>query len=199
MSDSIKPQITRTQSIAKSRLFNIEEVDLKFSNGAERTFERCGGALLGRGAVLIVPFLDAENILLIREYATGLDRYELSFPKGLIDQGETPEQAANRELKEEAGYGAHQINFLKKAATSPNYMRGQMHLMLAQDLYPERLSGDEPEPLEVITWPIADYQKLLARDDFTGAMNMSALFLAMEFLTQRHCERSEAIQIKNNF
>jgi ADP-ribose diphosphatase len=181
MNKPIKPQIIRTQSIAKSRLFNIEEIDLKFSNGAERTFERCGGSLLGRGAVLIVPLLDAENILLIREYATGLDRYELSFPKGLIDQGETPEQAANRELKEEAGYGARQIDFLKTAATSPNYMRGQMQLMIAQDLYPETLPGDEPEPLEVISWPIADYKQLLARDDFTGAMNISALFLAMEF------------------
>jgi ADP-ribose diphosphatase len=182
MNSHQKPQITDARSIAKSRLFNIEEVDLTFSNGAKRTFERCGGALLGRGSVLIVPFIDRKNILLIREYAVGFDRYELSFPKGLIDEGETREEAANRELKEEAGFGAHQIDFLKTAATSPNYMRGQMQLMIAQDLYSERLPGDEPEPLEVISWPIADYKSLVAREDFSAAMNISALYLAMQFL-----------------
>jgi ADP-ribose diphosphatase len=182
MSNLIKPQIISTRSIAKSRLFNIEEIDLKFSNGVERTFERCGGNLMTTGSVLIVPFIDPEHILLIREYATGLDCYELGFPKGLIDDGETLEEAANRELKEEVGYGARKIDFLKIAASSPNYMKGRMSFTVAQDLYPERLLGDEPEPLEVIKWPIADYKTLLQREDFTGAMNISALFLAMEFL-----------------
>ena len=182
MNNPTPPQILQTRSIAKSRLFNIEEVDLKFSNGEERTFERCGGNILTKGSVLIVPLLDPHTLILIREYATGLDCYELSFPKGLIDANETREEAANRELKEEAGYGARKIDFLKIAATSPNYMKGKMQLMVAQDLYPERLPGDEPEPLEVVTWPLADYKALLAREDFTAAMNISALYLAMDFL-----------------
>jgi ADP-ribose diphosphatase len=52
--------------------------------------------------VIVVPMLDAQTALLVREYAAGMHRYELGLVKGRIDAGETPEQAADRELKEEA-------------------------------------------------------------------------------------------------
>lgn len=94
------PTITDRSIVAKSRFFNVEQVDLTFSNGATRQFERMAGK--GHGAVMIVPFADDEHILLIREYGAGTHAYELGFPKGLIDAGETPFEAANRELKEEA-------------------------------------------------------------------------------------------------
>ena len=45
-------------------------------------------------------------MLLVREYAAGVHRYELGLVKGRIDAGESPVEAANRELMEEAGYGA---------------------------------------------------------------------------------------------
>ena len=58
---------------------------------------------------MVVPMLDEETVLLVREYAAGMHRYELGLVKGRIDAGETPAQAADRELKEEAGYGARRI------------------------------------------------------------------------------------------
>lgn len=182
MSIKQKPEILSIKSVAQSRLFRIEELSLQFSNGEKRQFERCRGALAARGAVLIVPLLDANTLVLLKEYAAGLDRYELSFPKGLVDEREDFIEAANRELKEEAGYGAHHITFLKQVSTSPNYMSGKMNLVIAQDLYPETLAGDEPEPLEVLTWPLEDYESLVAREDFTGAMNLTALYLARDYL-----------------
>ncbi len=180
---SIKPKILSTQVVGHSRLFTLEALDLEFSNGEKRTFERCRGKLLNHGAVMVVPILNDETLVLIREYAAGVDRYELSFPKGLIDPGETVIAAANRELQEEAGFGAHDIQALKIISTSPSYMSGKMHLVLARNLYPQILPGDEPEPLEVIHWPLKDYASLLAREDFTGAMSISALFLALGVLT----------------
>ena len=59
------------------------------------------------------------------------------------------EQAANRELMEEAGYGARDIRSLRSITLAPGYMSHQTHLVLARDLYPQRLPGDEPEALEV--------------------------------------------------
>jgi ADP-ribose diphosphatase len=90
------PEITQRKQVAKSRLFAIEQIDLTFSNGEKREYERMQG--YGRGAVLIVPMLDNETLLLVREYCAGTHSYELGFPKGLIDEGEIPEQAANREF-----------------------------------------------------------------------------------------------------
>ena len=58
--------------------------------------------------------LDDDTVLLMREYAAGVHRYELGLLKGRMDAGETPEQAANRELKEETGYGARSAHPLAR-------------------------------------------------------------------------------------
>ena len=94
-----KPQILDRHIVAQSRLFTIETMDLKFSNGIERTYERLipGGA----GAVMMVPINAKGEVLLIREYGAGAEDYTLTLPKGAIDLGETIEQAAERELKED--------------------------------------------------------------------------------------------------
>ena len=108
------PTINKRQQVAKSKLFTIEQIDLTFSNGQQREYERMQGS--GRGAVLIVPMIDKDTILLVREYCAGTHSYELGFPKGLIDPGETSVKAANRELKEEVGFGAKQFTELKKVS-----------------------------------------------------------------------------------
>ena len=104
-----KPDILNITAVARSRLFTIESVDLTFSNGAHRVYERMKPS--EREAVMIVPIID-DHLILIQEYAVGLETYELGFPKGLIDSGETVNEAAVRELKEEVGFGADQLTTL---------------------------------------------------------------------------------------
>jgi len=177
-----KPSIHKIQTTASSYIFKIEAIDLEFSNGEKRQYERL--ASRGNGAVLIVPILDDETFLLIREYCVGKECYELGFPKGKIDAGEAVLTAANRELMEEVGYEAAKLHLLKKASLAPTYMAHQTHLILAQNLSPHREEGDEPEELEVIEWKWNQIDKLLARDDFTEARSIAALFLAREYLNQ---------------
>lgn len=167
--------------MAESRLFKIEQLELEFSNGEQRVYERMKGA--GRGAVMIIPIVSPEEFLLVSEYCAGTHNYELGFPKGLIDPGESPEQAANRELKEEVGFGAKRFVQLKSLSTAPSYFNATMHIFIAFDLYPESLEGDEPEPLEVIKWSWDNLDELLAREDFTEARSVSALYMAKEKLT----------------
>ena len=69
--------------------YRMERLDLEFSNGERRQFERLHGR--GHGAVVVVPMLDDDTVLLVREYAAGFHRYELGLVKGRIDRGETPE------------------------------------------------------------------------------------------------------------
>ena len=68
--------------------FQRQHLDLEFSNGERRRFERLVSR--GHGAVVVVPMLDDETVLLVREYAAGMHRYELGLVKGRIDAGETP-------------------------------------------------------------------------------------------------------------
>lgn len=163
--------------------FQQEQLDLEFSNGERRHFQRLVGR--GHGAVVVVPMLDAETVLLVREYAAGLHRYELGLVKGRIDEGESPVEAADRELKEEAGYGARRLEVLRMLTLAPTYMSHQSSLVLARDLYPERLPGDEPEELEVVPWKLAELDQLMLREDFSEGRSLAALFIAREWLRSR--------------
>ncbi|MBD3766429.1 MAG: ADP compounds hydrolase NudE [Gammaproteobacteria bacterium] len=178
------PSILATQVLAQTRNFQIESQELRFANGAERTYERL--VAKGLGAVLVVPLLDDETFLLIREWAAGTGRYELGFPKGKIDAGETPEQAALREGMEEVGYGARQLTCLHVPLTlSPAYMTHNIHVVLAESLYPAKAEGDEPEPLDVVPWRWDDLDALMMRDDFTEARSIAALWLVKRHLASR--------------
>jgi len=136
------PEILAKQTVAQSKLFAVEALDLRFSNGVERTYERMKPS--GRNAVMMVPVTAEGDILLVREYAAGTERYELGFPKGLIDAGESPAEAADRELKEEIGFGTNKLTPLKDVVLAPSYFSSKMTLFIAEDLYSEQLEGDEP-------------------------------------------------------
>ncbi len=174
-----KPRILKVATVARSCLFQVEEVDLEFSNGVRRVYERMRPS--GREAVLIVPVID-KDLILIREYAVGIEAYELGFPKGLIDKDENVLHAANRELMEEAGYGATRFDFLAQLTSIPSYFASRINIVIAQNLYCKSLQGDEPEPLIQVRWPIDNMMALLHEPDFCEARNVSALFLAQAFL-----------------
>jgi ADP-ribose diphosphatase len=162
--------------------YRMERLDLEFSNGERRRYERLHGR--GHGAVAVVPMLDADTVLLTREYAAGLHRYELGLPRGRVDAGETVLEGAQRELKEETGYGARELFELRSLSLAPTYMSHVAHVLLARDLYEERLPGDEPEEIEVVPWKIDDLSALLTLDEFSEGRAMAALFLAREWLRQ---------------
>ncbi|MHC9511564.1 ADP compounds hydrolase NudE [Kangiella sp. M94] len=177
------PKIKQTKLIAQTRIFGVEEMELEFSNGVYRIYERLKAG--EHGAVMILPLLDDDTMLLIKEYAAGVERYELAFPKGLIDAGEDSEQAANRELQEEVGYAAKQLKVLRKVSLAPGYLSHQMDIVVAQDLYPSKLEGDEPEPIEVVEWKISEMDKLLEVEEFSEARSIAALYLLKSYLSKQ--------------
>lgn len=178
-----KPICLKRKIVAKSKLFEIEQMKLKFSNGNERCYERIIG--YPRGAVLVVAITHDAKMILINEYTAGTDRYEWGFPKGLIDPGENLFQAANRELQEEVGFAANQLEFIKTVSINSGYFGSKLEVVLAWDLYPQQLSGDEPEPLEIIYWPLNATDELLIQEEFTEARSIAAMFMIERILKKR--------------
>jgi len=175
-----KPQILDQHIVTRSRLFTVESLELRFSNGIERTYERLVPG--GSGAVMMVPINEKGEVLLIREYGAGLGEYNLTLPKGAVDLGETIEQAANRELQEEIHFGSKELHYLKNLSLSPSYIKGGIDVLIALDLYKASLPGDEPEPLEVVPWPLADIDRLVQRADVTEGRAIAALYMAKAWL-----------------
>jgi ADP-ribose diphosphatase len=169
------PKMLSKKILATTRIFTIEETRMRFSNGVEQTFEKISGR--SPGAVMIIPMIDDETFLLIREYAPAMDAYFLGFPKGAMDVGEDPLVSANRELMEEVGYGASELTHLAKWSLSPAYFAATMDIILAKKLYQKKLEGDEPEPIEVIPWKIKEIDALLLHPEFHESRSVAAVLL----------------------
>ena len=176
-----KPELIELKTLARTRLFHVEGLKLRFSNGEVRDYERLKAG--SRGAVMTIA-IDGDEMLLIREYAAGVDAYELAFPKGLIEEGETPVDAANRELQEEVGFAAKSLHELKVISLAPGYLSHRMTIVLARQLYASKLEGDEPEPIIVERWPLSKIDDLLKRDDFTEARSIAGLMLLKQYLAE---------------
>ena len=101
---------------------------------------------------------------------------------GIPDPGEEPADAANRELQEEVGYAARRIDHLQTVSLAPGYIQHVTHIHLARDLYEQQAEGDEPEPVEVVPWPLAEAEALLTRPEFSEARAIAAIWLVRRFL-----------------
>jgi len=180
---SKKPVILNCSPVTQSRLFTIEQVELEFSNGKQCQFERIQAS--ASGAVMIVPLVSASTVLMVREYCVGTDRYELTFPKGRIDEGEAILDAANREMMEEVGFAANKLSHLHNMSTAPAYMNFITHIVLAEDLYAKSLEGDEPETLEQVEINLADFNHVMQRDDLSEARSIATLYFMRDYLQLR--------------
>ncbi len=185
-----KPKILKREIVAESRFFGVEQLHLQFSNGVERVYERLRSPRIP--AVMVVALKDEETVLLIREYAGGTDNYQLTLPKGTLEHAESVFDGACRELKEEVGYGARTFHELKPLSLSPGYMGHMIHIVLAEDLYPERLPGDEPEPIEVVEHRLEDMDSLVHATDFTEARALAALYMVRDIMRSRRQQREAA-------
>lgn len=171
------PRILSKNRTVKSRIFTVETVGLQFSNGVEVEYERLISSK--NGAVLLVPVLD-DKLVLIREYAAGVERYELGFPKGKIDEGEGWYEAAARESQEEIGFLPNKLELLDSLSLAAGYMTHHTHIVLAEDLVPQEAEGDEPEPLEVVHWPLEDWHDLIGHPEFSEGRAYAALMLLLK-------------------
>lgn len=175
-----KPKIIRSALISETRMFSIEELELLFSNGTRTRYERIKGPAYG--SVIVVPLVEFNTVLMIKEYAVGSQRYELGLPKGRIDANEDPLAAANREIMEEIGYGARHLESICSLTIAPGYMQSRTEVVLARDLYRKRLCGDEPEHVEIVPCTLNQIHKLLYREDFSEARSIAALYIVRDLL-----------------
>jgi ADP-ribose pyrophosphatase len=110
-----------------------------------------------RGAVALVPMIDAQHLCLVENHRYSVGKMLLEVPAGTIDEGESPEQTAGRELAEETGYRAGTIRRVRDWYVSPGVMTERMYLFLCEDLNPGSPHPELDERLKtvIVPWELA--------------------------------------------
>lgn len=168
------PIIKNKTLISLTKLFKVSKLDIEFPNDITREYEVISGT--GSGAVMIIPISD-ESMFFIMEYAAAIDSYALTFPKGKIDKGEKILDAANRELQEEIGYKSSNLKHVYTIDLAPGYIDHQTHIVLAKDLSPSKLIGDEPEDLEIIEVPLNKIDEHLLKYKDIDSRVLASLYI----------------------
>ena len=132
------------------RIVSLDVDTVRFPDGSAGELEM----IRHPGASAVVPFLSdphAEDpqVLLIRQYRYAADGYLYEIPAGRLDQGEDPRNCAARELKEETGCTAQQIDYLLTMYTTPGFTDEKIHLFMATGLTAGETKHEADEFLEL--------------------------------------------------
>ena len=127
------------------------------------------------GAAVIIPLLDAENVVLIANRRPAIGQTLLEVPAGTLDPGEAPLTCAHRELTEETGYRAGRMDRLTGFYSSPGIFTEYMHVYLARDLTPGAMSLDDGEEIELRPMRLDDALDAIRTGKITDGKTIIAL------------------------
>ncbi len=132
--------------------------------------------LEARDWVNVIALTPRERIVTVRQFRFGIRQLSLEIPAGLVDPGETPLQAAMRELAEETGYTAREWKPLGWSFANPAFLNNRVHNFLARNA--ERTASPHPEDgedLEVAELTLAEIQQAMQDDRMRNANTLLAL------------------------
>ncbi|HRK30679.1 MAG TPA: NUDIX hydrolase [Tepidisphaeraceae bacterium] len=127
------------------------------------------------GAVVVLAMLDAETVLLIRNYRHAVGQYLLELPAGTLNKGEPPMNAAGRELLEETGYLAKRIKPILSFFASPGILSEKLHLFAAYDLEQRTTALELGEDIEVRATPFFEAIEMIRDGAIQDSKTIAAL------------------------
>ena len=171
-----------SSSVYRGRILDVREDTVRFPNGSQAILE----IVRHRGAAAVLPVYRPEDcdsgtgpdVILLRQYRYAAGGTLWEAPAGKLDEGESPEACAIRELEEEAGVTANRLVRLTTLLTTPGFSDERVHLFLATDLEEGRQALEEHEVIECHRMPLAKAVDLVLSGDIVDGKTVCLVLMA---------------------
>ena len=163
-----------TKAIYSNRWLSLREDLVELPDGRTTIY----GVVNCGQCVGVLPFLDPDTVLLIRQYRYVARRVTWEMPTGGVHAAESVEQAAQRELSEEIGYRADRLTHLSTYHTSKSVMDETAHLFLGEELVKLELPPDDTEFIEVRPFPFQEALRMVLSGEIVDGMTIITVLLA---------------------
>lgn len=172
--DLVPEQPIKSETIYEGRIIGVrvETVELPDMKYAKREI------VDHDNAVTMIALSDHGTMYMVRQYRIAVRQYMLELPAGLIDPGESPSQAAERELQEEIGYKPGKLEYILDSYASPGFTNEKTSMFLATDLQESKLELDETENLVVEEYPIDELYDMVLNFEITDSKSIIGIFYA---------------------
>jgi ADP-ribose pyrophosphatase len=165
-----------TTPIYRNRWLSLREDSVQLPDGRTTIY----GVVTCAECVGILPFVDRDTVLLVRQYRYVARRATWEMPTGGVHPGESVEAAAQRELAEEAGHRAGRLTHVSTYHTSKSVMDETAHLFLAEDLVPAPVPPDDTEFISVRRFPFDVALQMVVSGEIVDGMTIIAVLRARQ-------------------
>ncbi|OPX43640.1 ADP-ribose pyrophosphatase [Ruminiclostridium hungatei] len=165
----------KTEDIYKGNIIKVQNLTVSLPNGKEATRD----IVLHPGASVVVPVNENGEIYMVRQFRKPLDFTTLELPAGKLDApGEDPKICAERELMEETGLRAENIEHLISIHTTPGFCNEVIHMYMATGLTQGESCTDEDEFLDVDKIHVSKLVDMILEHKITDAKTIIGVLLA---------------------
>jgi ADP-ribose pyrophosphatase len=170
-----------SREVYKNPWTRVREDIAEMPNGKQTIY----GVVECNDAVGVLPFIDDDHVVMVRQYRYIFgENHRWEIPTGGVKAGETLEQAALRELREEVGYDAAELRFINTYFTSKSIMSEIAHLYIGCGLSKVQAIPDETEFLEIGIFQFDHIVKMVLDNEIRDSMTMIAVLLAARLRDQ---------------
>jgi 8-oxo-dGTP pyrophosphatase MutT (NUDIX family) len=127
--------------------------------------------------VNVIPVTSLGEVVLVRQYRHGTRELTLEIPGGIVEPGDTPEDAARRELLEETGFEEKEMILLGSVHPNPAFLTNRCYTYVAKDaVRVKRQEQDDKEDIEVVLRPIEEVPRLIREGEISHALVLAAFY-----------------------
>ena len=130
------------------------------------------------GSVVIIPIADDGRLVLIKQWRPAIERYSIELPSGTLEAGESSAATAQRELQEEAGFRAGQIDHLGGLYPVTGYSSEYCEVYVARSLVRDPLAQDKLEDICSVPMPVDEVWRLIAINEIDDALTVATMAFA---------------------